>query len=237
MSIAPDTTIQYIPRGSTTTRSLRVSSGATDLTIATGTFTLYEPDGTSHYTGTFTNNAISLTLAADVDLGAGWREAWTFTESAATYTVRRSVIVSDTLDSRMLLIGTADVIAVHPATLSQYPVGQTSWERPCTAATRMVLRQLADLTAQGQAGNDLLNADALYFPVLYTAIGLIMRDGYALSGPPSFAALADDADQRVADWWRRVTLRFDADGDGAADRVDRIRPQDTGSPPPSPVGV
>lgn len=237
MALAPDTGIQFIPRGTTTSRTLRVTDGASDITIASGTYTLYKPDGTSHFSDTFSNNARTLILAADVDLGAGGREAWAFSVDGSAYEVIRRVIITDTLDSRMLLVGTQDVLALHAATFAQYPSGQTSWERQCTAATQHVLQILADRTAQGIGSADLLNADALRFPALYTAVRIIATDGYALTGSAAMAAIADDAESRVNDWLRRMKLVFDTDGDGAADRTDTPGAQTMGRPPPPLTGV
>ena len=235
MAIAPDTTIQFIPRGGTSSRTLRVASGASDLTLS-GTYTLRNPAGTVVVNAAaFTSNAYTLTLADDVTLGAGWRESWTFSTGGQTYTVHRRVIVTETLDSRMLLVDHATLVALH-SWLSAMPSGYTSWEPQCVAATREVLAILADRSQQGIAG-DLLNADALYFPAVYAALRNIGRAGAALTGSASMQAFADTYEAELRDWLRRMKLSFDDDGDGLADRSDQLNASATGPLAPPPVGV
>lgn len=234
MPIAPDTSIQYIPRGSTTSRTLRVASGASDLTLS-GTYTLYDETGASASTGSFNSNAYSLTLGGSVTLGGGWREKWAFTTGGASYEVWRRVVVTETLDSRMLLVDHASLLVFHPW-LASMPAGYTSWEPQCVAATREVLQVLADRTQHGRNG-DLLNADAMFFPAMYAALRLIGRAGAALTQSAEMQTMADTNEAEYRDWLRRMKLDMDVDGDGVADRTDAMQPDPSGFPPMSPVRV
>lgn len=234
MAVAPETTIQFIPRGGTSSRTLRVASGASDLTLS-GTYTLRNPAGTAVVDGAaFASNAYTLTLADDVTLGAGWRESWTFTTGSQSYTVHRRVIVTETLDSRMLLVDHATLLVLYPI-LSYMPTGYSSWELQCVAATREILQILADRTQQAVQG-DLLNADALFMPTVHAALRNIGRAA-ALFGAEVYQTMADTHEAELRDWLRRMRLDFDTDGDGDADRTDRLAPDATGPLAPAPLGV
>ena len=238
MAHAPDRPVQYIPRGVQTARTLTVLSGASEVTLS-GTYTLFSASDppTTVSTGAFSANTYTFTPAADLPIGRGYVERWTYTDGSNTRIVDRAVVITRGLDSQTLLTDHNSVIAHHPVLAPpNLPAGYTSWEVQCVAGTREILRILYERSAVGLGSADLIDAGTLAYPALYCTLRIIGRTG-ALTGSEMFQRMADDADAELTAWLRRMKLDFDTDGDTHADRTDTLGNEAAGHPSASPVRI
>ena len=195
-----------------------------DSAAASVTYTLQDPDGTAQVdaqAGTVSSGVLTYSLSsaeANQTKGDRWLELWTVTDgNGDTFTVvRPAAIVTYPM---LCPVVPADILELHPE-WSDYPSGESDWEKPVAKAWHWTARRMI---ASSYKPYLTLSPDAFHFPCLFWATSNVARMLSTYVGPRErYAELAAEYWQRGNDAWdSTVTLIYDRDDDGIPDAAEQ----------------
>jgi len=199
--------------------AMRGRSGASALTLTTGTLAVYAPDGSAHSTPSVTvaSNVASATVALSsaAALGRGWRLDWTLGDGTSTWRVSQAAIAAR-LGAPQLPVSTQDLQRLHPELLGVYPTGQTSWDPQIDQAWAEVL---STLSQRSSVSVDAVTDPSLLYPlVLRRSLACAMRIAMTGSAGGKAQLLSETYQTEYETMLAAASLPVDEDRDGVADR-------------------
>jgi hypothetical protein len=198
------------------TRSLDVRSGASSVSVDTGgTYTLYKSDGTVATTAATVGGNASITVPADMPIGAGGYEVWSVTVDTGTVLepVRRQVLV--TTASLAYSPVTNQGVTVGHEGWDTYPTGFTSWQVQIRIGWYRIIRWLMS-QSEMSTGSELHTPDLLY-RAAESAIRAEVARYMATLGNEAAMDWSRHYEHALRDELNKLVTRFDTDSDGIAD--------------------
>lgn len=214
-------------RGQANRAQLAVSRGGSAITLASATYTLINPSGTTIVTGAATITAgyaryelTSTHLPSTAALSAGYLERWAYTETGQDPTVyERTILVARR--GLQPAVSLADLEVRMPRISTLKAREATSWQDQLDAAWGDVLRHLI---SEGLYPARLIDPSALYAPHLHAAQIIIYRA--LAAGDPNTATYTAQAEQARMDLdkaWRECRAQIDRNDDGRSDDEGNTR--------------
>lgn len=218
--------IAVLERARDNARVLQVRLAGAAVTVSSGTYTLYDPDGSVVVTASVTAGAgsasytvLAASVPATLGYGAGYREEWALTLSTGETPIYRIPVV---LARRALHcpVTCEDMDERVPALARAFGSAATSLQRFADEAWILVVEHIVRATDFPEA---IVDVDSLRAPTLTTALGLAFRalagSGGQSADTASQQALHYEAQARTA--LGQIRTRLDNDQDGLADLPDR----------------
>lgn len=238
MPTRSDVRVQYYDRpvllpvnqSETAYMSMFDGSSAVAIDHTGSTCTLYDRDGSSLATGSVSDDGngynAAITVPAGTATGSGYWLIWDVDLGPFTKEVRQAAIVTP-YPVFCPAIAT-DWLRLHPNDTG-YPSGQTDFGVQLEEAWTEILWDLSAQTRFTDA--DIWDIGKIR-PILIAKWERIVFRALATNiGAGRHAAEADAAARREKEYWQRITLSYDTDGDGDRDVRDERYPSATFPPP------
>ena len=211
-----------IERGRSQVLTLSVYSGATLTAPASGTLTLYAPDGSSASTGavSIVSDVAEYTVSGltSYPYGEGWAVEWALVmPDGVTHTYRSDAALCRVAPQQTVC--PADLYRLQPYldASSTGAISSETWVDQCREAYIELQRRL---WSRGKRPWQIVDQAALRQAELLLALSYAYR---ALASRDTSGTAREQAEHYHAEGgraWNRVTVRLDLDGDGAIDSTD-----------------
>jgi hypothetical protein len=211
-----------IERGRSQVITLAVYSGATLTAPASGTLTLYAPDGSTASTGAvaIVSDVAEYTVSGltSYAYGEGWAVEWALVmPDAVTHTYRSDAALCRVAPQQTVC--PADLYRLQPYldSSSAGAISSETWVDQCREAYVELQRRL---WSRGKRPWQIVDQAALRQAELMLALSYAYR---ALASRDTSGTARDQADHYMGEAgrsWNRVTVRYDLDGDGGIDSTE-----------------
>ena len=210
----------FIERGVSQSMELEVWDGASLTAVASGTYTLIGPAGSTIETGavvvTANVAAYTWTPAAGATLGTGYMEEWALATASVTLPVfRRPAVVCHRRPWAPLT--NQDILDRQPK-LTDYPTGQTSWDPQIEDAWSVICGRVANL-AHAQP-DEVLNTNMFRELCMLLTLSHVY-DARATYVTGEAAEKAEEFRAKFDVEWERTGFDIDDDRDGLVEHVHR----------------
>jgi hypothetical protein len=220
-----------LERGKANTIELRAYLDGAEVTITSGTISVYSEDNTAIVdaqavsisgTGSAQYTVAAVTLPSTLDFAAGWRIEWSLVmPDTLTHNVRTDAVLCR---NRLYApIAAADLYRIQPS-LNPSATGSmvASTENWQDQIDEVWVRILNDLVRTGTWPGRIISPSAFRQVAIYRVLEIVFEHMETVNSDPRWNTLAQKYGTKAEAAWGRLNYIYDNNDDGQADSEDRV---------------